>query len=349
MIVSFGYPTTARYSGGIAALFEYADGLARRGHEVHMIHGPALPDTIRHIDELTWFRFEPGVAHHVVASLDDPSLPAADVVFPGDAPSRLGHPAVLIQGYKLLSAAMERPAFRAPCPKVCVARWLVDVGVAWGSPREQMLHVPLGIDHDLFQVRTPLDDRDVDVAMLYSTHPVKGGDDGIAALEEVRRRRPDLRVALFGILKPSGDVPEWATYHHAPSQTDLAELYGRARILVQPSRREGFGLIAVEGMASGCALVTTDNGGSRDYADDGRTAVVVPPRAPAALADAIDALLDDEPRRLRLAQAGAEHVRRFDWDVAAERLEGHLERYLTDPAALQAPPSDAPMFLEETW
>jgi glycosyltransferase involved in cell wall biosynthesis len=126
-------------------------------------------------------------------------------------------------------------------------------------------------------------------------------------------------------------------------------VYGRAQVFLQPARREGFGLTPVEAMASGCALVTTDHGGSRDYAFEGRTARLVPFDDPVATADAIEALLDDAGQRDALAAAGRTVTEQFDWDRAAEILEGHLERYLADPAALQHEPTDAPMFLDDEW
>lgn len=350
MIISFAWPSTALFGGGVAAMFDYANALARRGHEIHLIHGPKTSDRIDNLDQLDWFSFEESIEHHIVDSFDEATLPGGDICFPIGLPPRLGLPAVFIQGYKMVPAAMERHGFRAACPKICVASWLIDIGVAWGSPAEQLLHVPLGIDHDVFHVRTPIGERTVDVAMLHSTHPIKGALEGMAGLEEVYRRRPGLRVELFSIPQPDRPLPSWATHHHAPNRLELAEtVYSRAKVFVQPSRREGFGLTALEAMACGCALVTTDNGGSRDYAFHDETALVVPVGDPIALADAIEALLDDDERRTRLAAAGERHSRRFHWDRSGELLETHLERYLADPGHYQHPPSDAPMFLDDSW
>ncbi len=66
----------------------------------------------------------------------------------------------------------------------------------------------------------------------------------------------------------------------------VSDIYDRSRVFVQASHYEGFGFTAVEGMACGAALVTTDNGGSRDYAFHGETALVVPPGDVDGLAEA---------------------------------------------------------------
>lgn len=74
-------------------------------------------------------------------------------------------------------------------------------------------------------------------------------------------------------------------------------------------------------MTCGAALVVTDNGGSRDYAIAGKTAMVVPPGQPFGLAEAVRTLFDDNALRIRLALAGREQVQQYDWNTAADRLE----------------------------
>jgi glycosyltransferase involved in cell wall biosynthesis len=92
-------------------------------------------------------------------------------------------------------------------------------------------------------------------------------------------------------------------------------------IFVLPSHYEAWGLPAVEAMACGAALVTYDNGGSRDYAIDGETAIVARPRTPDALASAIARLLTNDQLRARVAEAGRRHVMRYQWEPAAQALE----------------------------
>jgi glycosyltransferase involved in cell wall biosynthesis len=138
-------------------------------------------------------------------------------------------------------------------------------------------------------------------------------------------------------------LADWVRFWQAPDHPTLANrIYNESRVFMQPSHHEGFGYTAVEAMACGCTLATTDNGGSRDYAVDGETALVVAPGDPAALAAAAERLLRDDAERARLASAGAQLVRRrFDWDNTAAALERHLDAYVADPCRYQRAPVDA--------
>jgi phosphatidyl-myo-inositol dimannoside synthase len=84
---------------------------------------------------------------------------------------------------------------------------------------------------------------------------------------------------------------------------ELGRHYERAAIVVVPSRREGYGMVAREAMAHGRPVVATAVGGLLDAVEDGVTGVLVPPRDPAALREAIAGLLADEQRRSHLGGA----------------------------------------------
>jgi GT2 family glycosyltransferase len=111
------------------------------------------------------------------------------------------------------------------------------------------------------------------------------------------------------------------------AQSDLGREYDAARVFAVGSWFEGFCQPGLEALACGAPLVTTDNGGCREYARDGETALVVPPRDPRAMADAIDRLLSDETLAKQLAANGLDVVANdFDWerrtDAFAEILDG---------------------------
>jgi glycosyltransferase involved in cell wall biosynthesis/GT2 family glycosyltransferase len=129
-------------------------------------------------------------------------------------------------------------------------------------------------------------------------------------------------------------------------QPELGREYDAARVFAVGSWFEGFCQPGLEALACGVPLVTTDNGGCREYARDGETALVVPVRDPAAMASAIGRLLDDETLAKELAGAGLDLVERdFDWenrtDEFAEILEGVAAgTVLAPPPPRPAPPTD---------
>jgi hypothetical protein len=115
-------------------------------------------------------------------------------------------------------------------------------------------------------------------------------------------------------------------------QERMAEEYCRARVFVHGSWYEGFGLPGLEALACGVPLVTTDSGGPRDYAFHEETALVVPPREPRAMADAIRRLHGDEALCEKLARQGRELVTRcFRWPDKACEVVRVLERALAAP------------------
>lgn len=323
--------------GGVTALYELANGLCRRGHRVNVVHEAFWGRSISSLDEVSWFRFEPDVRHYFGGVTEDPAELDADIIFGTEAPRRRGLPVFLLQGLDMFPGELEQELLRKPSLKACVASWLVDRCQELGVPAEQLVYQPLGIDHTSFRCEVAPGERPPRIGLLYHAHPAKGWHTAVRALRRLRRRLPDVEVLAFGATLPD-ELPDWISFLHAPDPPTVArDVYNRCSIFLQASRWEGFGFTAVEAMACGAALVTTDNGGSRDYALDGETALVAPPGSAEVLADHLERLLRDEDLRLRLATAGAELARGFSWDHAAEVLEGHLERYLANPDRVLGP------------
>jgi UDP-glucose:(glucosyl)LPS alpha-1,2-glucosyltransferase len=100
---------------------------------------------------------------------------------------------------------------------------------------------------------------------------------------------------------------------------DVLEAMSRAAIVVVPSRwQEPFGLVALEALACGAALICSPNGGLPEVAGD--AALYARPDNPAAIADAIRLLARDHARREALSLAGRARARLFDLGVIGPRL-----------------------------
>jgi glycosyltransferase involved in cell wall biosynthesis len=89
---------------------------------------------------------------------------------------------------------------------------------------------------------------------------------------------------------------------------DVADLLAASDIGILASHQEGFSNAVLEGMAAGLPMVVTDVGGNAEAVLDGVTGLVVPPRDPRRLAEAITRLAQDRERRLAFGAAGRQRV-----------------------------------------
>jgi GT2 family glycosyltransferase len=121
-------------------------------------------------------------------------------------------------------------------------------------------------------------------------------------------------------------------------QPALGREYAAAHVFAVGSWFEGFCQPGLESLACGTALVTTDNGGCREYAVHEETALVVPARDARAMADAIRRLLDDDALAKRLVANGLEVVERdFDWERRTDEFEAVLDGLSANPSGVPLP------------
>jgi phosphatidylinositol alpha-mannosyltransferase len=139
---------------------------------------------------------------------------------------------------------------------------------------------------------------------------VAGADPLAVRLLLTRLRVPDEGIDVLGFL----------------SQDDLTAELTAAKALVAPSLGgESFGMVLTRAFACATPVVASDIEGYRDVMT-AETSVPVPPGDADALAEAMVALVEDEPRRLVLAAAARElAIERYSWDDIGRRLLGIYE------------------------
>lgn len=345
-------------AGGFKVVYEYANRLAARGHRVSVVHpwSCEVPSSLRprlaarlwvgrhgrrHGWIVPWYEVDKRVSLPLVAYPGVGELPAADAIvatawqtadWVATAAQGETRGFYLIQGYETWdSVEAVRATWRLPLHKIVISGWLEEMAIEMGEgPRTS--RVPNGVDLDRFGIDVPPERRSLRVGALLSPHK---GEEAIAALSMARERIPDLDAVTYGAATRPRALPAWVEYVRLPGAAALRALYNSCSIFLQASHTEGWGLPATEAMACGCALVTYDNGGSREYADDGQTAVVVAERAPQDLAEAIVRLNDHRGVRLSLARRGRERVEAFAWPESVSAMEQVLAG---DRALKQASP-----------
>lgn len=219
-----------------------------------------------------------------------------------------------------------------------------DIVKAFGVSAQRISVVPNGVDPDLFR---PLPDIDRVRGRLVTTAsadvPLKGLPVLVEALAKLRTEHPDAHVVVVGRPGPPDGptrraverfgIEDAVEFRGGIDTLDLVELYATAEAAVVPSLYEGFSLPAIEAMACGVPLVTTDGGALPEVTGrDGETARVVPAGDAGTLSAAIKELLGDPGLRERLGRAGRDRVlERFTWKASARRTVQHY-RSVVDPA-----------------
>lgn len=143
----------------------------------------------------------------------------------------------------------------------------------------------------------------------HSLHVVIVGGDAYGLSADYAASLPGLvsRLGLAGSVTMTGQVPDAGPYIE---QMD---------ILVNASDPEPFGIVLLEGMARGVAVVAVNSGGPSEFIEDRETGVLAASGEPGDLADALETLLVSSELRDKLGQAGRERFLREFTDVAMRR------------------------------
>jgi glycosyltransferase involved in cell wall biosynthesis len=338
-------------SGGYRVVYEYANQLVSRGHEVAVVHPRRLSFTplakptiwqrlrkfrlalmeLISIPKIEWHPIDKRVRLLYVPSAHDRHIPEGDVLFATawntarpvmECSSSKGEKCYLIQHYETWMGPQNLvdETWRMPLRKIVISQWLLDLGKTLGA--HSLTYVPNGIDHNRYRLTQAIEGRPQQVVMMCSFVAFKGSRDGIAALEVAKREFPKLRVVLFGNGRRPSWVPEWMSYEQDPSQQHLIEdLYNGSSIMLSPSLTEGFPLPPAEAAACGCAIVATDIGGHREYLEHEITGLLSPPNDPRALAQKLCLLLANDDLRIRLARATNDFIKQFTWERSTDLLE----------------------------
>jgi len=166
-------------------------------------------------------------------------------------------------------------------------------------------------------------------------HPDKDPRNFVEAAGRLHERLPDVHFVLCGsgFSAENLELARWVesaqlhgTIHLLGERRDVHHVLAALDVATSPSRAEAFPSVVGEAMACGVPCVVTDVGDSAYMVGD--TGRVVPPGAPAALADALYALLGDGSERLRALGAAAR--RRVEEAFSIERMIRSYEQTYTD-------------------
>jgi glycosyltransferase involved in cell wall biosynthesis len=240
--------------------------------------------------------------------------------------------------FHLRGNALSRWKYRQVACFICASEAIRQMLVADGVADARTVTVHEGIDVGRIDAAPPaalheelwLPHNAPVVGNVAALVPHKGQRHLVEAAALVLRQVPDARfvIAGEGDLRPA--IERQIKEHHLEKhvlltgfRADVLSLHKAFDIFVMSSLTEGLGTSLLDAMAAGKPVVATSVGGIPEVVVDGETGFLVPPRDHEAMARAIVRLLNDEPLRRRMGDAGRARVQsRFSAErMAQETLE----------------------------
>ena len=339
-----------KISGGIKAVFEFANHLYLMGHDVSVVYpllqmrwkgrwynpevmmgmGLGVLRDLRIHNSANWFTLRARLIR--VPTLSERFIPCADIIvatwwetayFVSTYDKEKGEKFYLVQHYEIWGGPKEDVdrSYRLGLRNVVNSSWLKKILEEKLRVKVEAL-IPHAPDLEQFYPEDgEIGDEKIRILIPYRRLKWKGVEDGVRAFEIVKAKHSKIQLVMFG--PDSGeDIPSYAEFHKNPSNDELRRIYNSCNIFLFPSHTEGFGMPPMEAMACKCAVVTTDVGAVPDYTISGKTALIAPPNAPKSLSENLSRLIEDKKLRTQLSQASHDHItNNFTWSKSTETLE----------------------------
>ncbi len=350
MRITFCLPQPGNHPiGGYKVIYEYANRLFRKGYQVNIVYDcnrlfykdklnfiRRAKIMIKYNRRKSWFRLEKGIRlRYALNGINNEAFPDADYVVTSAIETVEGVYRLSPQKGKKIYFVQDienwrlgddyvNKTYALPFTKIAISAW-IKKRVDQFSETPTVV-IPNGLDFDLLGVDCPIKTRKkASVSMLYHVLEHKGSKYGIEALLMLKKDFPELEAEMFGVPDRPADLPDWVHYTQKANSKQLKEIYNKTAIFICPTIYEGFGLTGAESMACGCALVTTDYEGAKEYAVNDRNAIICKTKDSNELYLAMKKLIENDEMRYRIAAAGAEDIKKLSWDRSIAAFEEVLK------------------------
>ncbi|MDD3887321.1 MAG: glycosyltransferase family 4 protein [Patescibacteria group bacterium] len=337
-------------SGGIKAVFEWANGLISLGHTVNVIY-PIIPYyfgnnnfvfsewinwSYRLIKENifvvnpNWYDKKMSFTLKGVPLISNIFIPDADITIATAWPtaysikklnSKKGKKLYCVFHYEKEGGNIDKinGSYNLGLQMFTISNRTINV-IKREFGKEIKSVIPCGVDVDDFFYDNIKKDWG-NILLYYDPSIRKGGDDGIKALKIVLKKINKLKIKIFyGVRKPDFTGSNIEFIKRPISTEALRSLYNESGIFVYPSRFEGFGMPPLEAASCKCAIVTTDVGAIKDYFIDNYSAKIVKPNDIKALANAIIMLAENDLFTNKMAEKSYIASRKFGWENSVVKL-----------------------------
>lgn len=191
-----------------------------------------------------------------------------------------------------------------------------------------------GIEIDRFldnknEVNLPVKTGDIVISCIAELHPRKGHKYLLDAFQKLQKHFSNLQLILVGTGPIEKELKEkygsCSGIHFLGWRNDIPEILNASDIFVLPSLREAFGLVVLEAMISGTVTIATNNGGTVDIIEDGKSGYLIPPQNRDRIIETVKTVLLNPGQREDIKKAAVERVKNYF--TAEKMVEGTIEVY----------------------
>lgn len=343
--------------GGFKVVFEYANRLVKKGHNITIVCAAISDIKMTYYERLIrkiyylyryftrtylpnrWFNLDPAVKILWLPCLHPSMFPEADIYvatawktveYINKYPIRCGKKIILFMDYEYYMSASDtlKERIKSVYPNkgkyICISSVIEKMLHNWGIA--DVACIPIALDQSVFYKEINIDDPKR-IWLGFPTRPEKHKrtEKAIEAINIVKNKyQKPICVWSFGG-KPTIKIPNWIKYYRHPSDETLRKLYNNTAIFITPSQYEGWGLPGTEAMACGCALISTDHGGINSYAVHNNNALICQVDDVEQIARNILILLNDNEMRMHIAGNAVKDIKRFSWDESVLMFEKAIQ------------------------
>ena len=333
--INFFLPFYKGFSGGYKVVYQYANYLSQKGYDVYIYYDLKEGKNKKHIPKKLmislrkfwlinypfYFKLNKNIVQKSVSTINDKTIREADVNI-ATTPSNVhkvynlnnkSKKIYFIQGYDIGGITEKKltDTYKLDMQIVVISKWLKEK-VEKYSVNEPII-IRNGISLEKFKINKKIEDRKKhSVAMIYRKDKNKACNYGIEAIKKLKEQYSDIELNICGAELEKQYKYDWIKSIVNANEEEVIQTLNDSSIFLCTSIYEGFGLPGLEAMACGCALVTTDCFGPREYAND-NNAIFCKSKSVDEIVKAIKKYFDDEDLKRKNIDNGLKTAK--EWDI----------------------------------
>lgn len=316
--------------GGSKIILEYANRLAKKGHKITLLSYDEKP---------TWFNLNEKIEFIQIpeGELIENSVPDCDLIIPTSwkniyqaivsqkAPVTFfeqgGSHVFEVQNLsKLKYATVIRRMELVPFIHTVSSYSKDKIKEFYGKDSEVICNA---IESKIFYPRSNFDitDNNINITIIGSEgFKFKNINETLEAIRILKKKYNNINLNWI-----TQDTPKMNKEKAIvnPKQIEIGNILRKTDIFICNSEYESFCLPALEAMACGAAVITTDNGGIRDFVKDGYNALIIQKHNLDDLTEKIELLINDTEKRIQLMKNGIETSNKFSWEKSVDKIENY--------------------------